>query len=155
MSKESKVGLVALVAFIFIGIVMMVSPWEIFHKNYILVTATFSDGNGIKKDHEVLYQGVYAGRVQKVEVKDGKAVITLKIRKEMKIPVDANVKIQQDAIIGEPVVKLSGGKDSRMLKDGDHIIETKDDRVDKLIEKGNKLLDTANKVEENIEKFKK
>lgn len=153
MTKEMKIGMIALTAAILLGIFSLFAlPLKIFHQDIFEVHAVFDNARGIKKSAQVLYAGVIVGRVNKIRTENGKAVLDLYIRNKEMIPTDCRVSIDSSALVGDLYVKLSGGRPGGdILKDGDTIYEYHNDRMDKLMEKAGKLMESAQKVQENIE----
>jgi phospholipid/cholesterol/gamma-HCH transport system substrate-binding protein len=65
------------------------------------------------------------GRVDKVELDDRyAAVATLRVRKDVALPVDTMAAIRSSGLIGEKFVSLSPGADELMLEPGALITDT-------------------------------
>lgn len=108
-----------------------------------------------RDESPVLYAGVCVGRVHSFEVKDGKAILTLQIKKKALIPKDCTVGTSSTGVVGDTYVKLSGGNPGAgYLQSGDVIYETKSDRMDKIIAKAQKLIESAETTKDNIDKMR-
>ena len=156
MSRETKIGMAVFILLLFIGVAgLFLEPSRWFHKDTYEVHAVFDNAQGIKENAHVLYAGVYVGNVHKIHVKDGQAVLDLYIRKKTQIPEDARFTIDTSGVVGDLYVKISGGRPgSRLLTDGMTVQEYKNDRMDELMEKAGRLMDTAKSLQGNIEGFK-
>ncbi|MGX9294994.1 MlaD family protein [Tsukamurella paurometabola] len=69
----------------------------------------------------VVFDGVVAGRLQKVTLEDEKAVVDIKIQDGVKVPNTITATLQQDTILGDTYVALKStpGKPGTPLKAGD------------------------------------
>lgn len=69
----------------------------------------------------VVYDGVIAGRLQKVTLGDGKAIVDVKINDGVKVPNTVTATLKQDTILGDTYValKTTPGKPGTALKEGD------------------------------------
>ena len=82
-------------------------------------------------------------------------MLDLDIREGTVIPEDARFTIDSSGVVGDLYVKISGGRPgSRNLSDGMTVQEYKNDRMDELMEKAGRLMDTAKSLQGNIEEFK-
>lgn len=156
MSRETKIGIAAFILLLFIGTTgLFLEPSRWFHKDFYEVHAVFDNAQGIREKAQVLYAGVSVGHVRKIRVEDGKAVLDLSIREKTRIPEDARFTIDTTGVVGDLYVKISGGRPgSRVLSDGMTVYEYKNDRMDELMNKAGRLMDTARSVQENIEGFR-
>jgi phospholipid/cholesterol/gamma-HCH transport system substrate-binding protein len=89
------------------------------------VRARFTNLGGLAPGASVLISGVSVGRVDKVELDDRyAAVATLRVRKDVALPVDTMAAIRSSGLIGEKFVSLSPGADELMLEPGALITDT-------------------------------
>lgn len=156
MTRETKIGMVALFMLILagtLGLILPSIPW--LHRDTYEVNAVFDNARGIKENAQVLYAGVYIGRVHKIELKEGKAVLHLFINKKASIPEDAHFSIDSSGVIGDQYVKIEGGRPgSSALQQGMTVYEFKNDRMERLMGKAGKLLDTARSMQASIASYK-
>src|SRR5438445_9613955 len=109
LSAETKVGLFVLggLAILMISILMLgdihFRPQNYFH-------VTFNNIEGITDKSPVKIFGVDVGTVKTVELEDGRARITLAIRKGIPIYKNARVRIRSTGIIGTKFIALDPGK---------------------------------------------
>lgn len=156
MSRESRIGMFAFIGIVVIGLIgLFLNPIERLRDQYFRVDAVFDDAGGIRDESPVLYAGVCVGRVHSFEVKDGKAILTLQIKKKALIPKDCTVGTSSTGVVGDTYVKLSGGNPGAgYLQSGDVIYETKSDRMGKIIAKAQKLIESAETTKDNIDKMR-
>ncbi|MGN0954869.1 MlaD family protein [Dialister sp.] len=153
MSRETKIGIAVFILLLFIGTAgLFLEPFHWLHRDTYEVHAVFDNAQGIREKAQVLYAGVYVGNVRRIRVKDGKAILDLDIKEKTVIPEDARFTIDSSGVVGDLYVKISGGRPgSRILSDGMTVQEYRNDRMDELMNKAGKLMDTAKSVQENIE----
>jgi len=92
------------------------------------VQAKFSAaGQGLIRDSDVKINGVNVGRVTKVKLDHGRALVTLEIHKGDRIPRDAQATIRPKTLFGEKFVDIDPGEEETtgpFLADGDRITHT-------------------------------
>ena len=152
ISKEAKVGVIALAVCLILGIgAFFWNPFHYFQNDTYQVQAIFTNVQGVKVGNHVMYAGVVAGKVQRISIEDGKAVLHLAMKKDISIPKDAQFTIDNKGVVGDYYVKITGGNStSGSLRDGMTVEEYHSDKMDRLLEKANRLMDTAESVGENI-----
>ncbi len=92
--------------------------------NSFEVTAEFRDVLNVVPRSPVMVDDVPVGEITDVERVGWSAKVTMRIRKDVKLPDDATAEIRQTSLLGEKYVALEGaeGKDSaERLGEGDHI----------------------------------
>ncbi|WP_433249951.1 MCE family protein [Actinomadura nitritigenes] len=87
--------------------------------------ATFDDVSGLRSGDEVKVAGTRVGRVTSVKVVDGRAVVGMKIRPSLRIPVDSSAVVRWKDLIGKREVYLETGSSRTMLKDGQRLTRTR------------------------------
>lgn len=157
MSRETKIGIAVFFLALLIGAVgLFAAPSRLFHRHTYEIHAIFDNAQGIRDNAQVLYAGVYVGNVRKIRVEDGKAILDMDIKKTAVIPADARFTIDTNGVVGDLYVKISGGRPgSTPLSDGMTVQEYKNDRMDELMSKAGRLLDTAKSMQQNMEELKK
>lgn len=153
MSRETKIGIIVFFVLLFVGAAaLFLSPARLFHRDTYEIHAVFDDAHGIRENAQVLYAGVYVGNVHRIRTENGKAVLDLLIKKSAVIPQDARFTLDTSGVVGDLYVRISGGRPgSQPLHEGMTVTEYKTDRMDRLMEKAGKLMDTAKSLQENIE----
>jgi phospholipid/cholesterol/gamma-HCH transport system substrate-binding protein len=95
---------------------------------YHLDAAFTSAGQGLIRDSDVKIHGVDIGRVSKVRLDHGRALVTLEIDKGEKIPETASATIRPKTLFGEKFVDIDPGE-----ADGEGPYLHEDDRITKTL----------------------
>lgn len=84
------------------------------------VTAEFADVLNLTRQTTVKSDGVTVGRVDTIERTGWSARVTMRLRKDVKVPADVQARIAQTSLLGEKFVDLQAGAatSSRLLADG-------------------------------------
>lgn len=90
------------------------------------IKADFSNVSGIGVGSDVRVGGIKVGVVESLELdsKSYDAVVSMRIKKEVKLPKDSSAAIQSTGLIGEKFLSIAPGGDESLLKDGDVITYT-------------------------------
>ena len=155
MTKETKIGMTALLLFLAIGIAaLLLHPMERLFPTTFPVYAVFDDAQGITPGASVLHAGVKVGQLKAITIEEGKAVLHLEINQKAMIPRDAAFSIAASGLIGDSYVKISGGNLSAgILASGATVTEDKDPRMDALMDKADHLMDSAEKMQQAIGQY--
>jgi len=114
ISAEAKVGLFVLVALIILGYMSFrVGEQGFGMKKGYPVNVVFDDATGLEKDASVQIAGVEVGRVEDISLKNGKALVRLRITPEVKLEKDAEAKIKAYGILGDKYVDYRPGDTGR------------------------------------------
>ncbi len=88
------------------------------------VLARFSNTGGLKDKAEVTMAGVTIGQVRDIQLKDGQALLTLSINKNVHLEEDVIASIKTMGIIGDKYVSISPGASDEYIKPGGMIKDT-------------------------------
>jgi phospholipid/cholesterol/gamma-HCH transport system substrate-binding protein len=88
------------------------------------VTAVFPTVSGLKGKAGVNMAGVNIGQVEKIELKDGQAQVTMRIRQDVQLEEDSIASIKTMGIIGDKYVSITPGASDTYIKPGGAIRET-------------------------------
>jgi phospholipid/cholesterol/gamma-HCH transport system substrate-binding protein len=88
-------------------------------------TATFDDASGLREGDQVKIAGAPVGRVDEVEVVDGKARVAFTVRDSVTVPADSEAAIRWRDAMGQRVVYLLPGRSTAKMRDGAHITRTR------------------------------
>lgn len=122
VSPEAKVGLLVLAGLLILVYMsfkvggMGFGPGEGYEVHLELDNAV-----GLTKDGEVLVAGIPVGRVSKIELADGRALLTLTLREDVKLPADSVAALRTQGVLGEKYVEIQPGTSARPLEQGDTI----------------------------------
>jgi phospholipid/cholesterol/gamma-HCH transport system substrate-binding protein len=123
-STELKVGLFAIVVIVFLtymtfkvgGLPLI---WEKGYRLYV----EFDDISGLDEQSRIKVAGVEAGVVEKIELIDGKAKLTLLINPDINIYRNAKAYMRMSGLLGDRYLALSTGTpDKPALENGDVIV---------------------------------
>jgi len=110
MKTEAKVGL-----FVTIGLILLfllstqVNKFQGVGKKGYHVEAVINDAGGLEKHAKVKMKGVEVGYVENIELNGTKVVVTLFIYKNAKIPVDSEVVLTQESMLGSKYIDIRPG----------------------------------------------
>ena len=133
---------------------LLLHPMERLFPTTFSVYAVFADAQGITPGASVLHAGVKVGRLRSISIEEGRAVLHLEIDRKATIPKDAAFSITTSGLIGDTYVKISGGDLSAgVLASGATVTEHKDPRMDALMDKADRLMDSAEKMQQAIGQY--
>jgi phospholipid/cholesterol/gamma-HCH transport system substrate-binding protein len=89
-----------------------------------IVYATFSNVGGLKSKATVTMAGVTIGQVENIRLKDGQALVTLTIHKDVKLEEDVIASIKTMGIIGDKYLAIAAGASEQYIKNGGKIMDT-------------------------------
>lgn len=89
------------------------------------VVAKFSNVAGLKQKTAVTMAGVNIGQVKNISLKDGQAVVTIGIHRDVKLEEDVVASIKTMGIIGDKYVSIAPGGSDEYIKPGGTIHETR------------------------------
>ena len=118
------IGLVILIALVTIGIK---SSFGAFDGGYYVTGNFASAGQGLLEGSDVKVRGVNVGEVDEIELVENRAVITLRIEDQHRIPETVQAVIRPKTLFGEKFVDLELGDDELSgpyLEDGGTIEDT-------------------------------
>ncbi|MEU8798443.1 MCE family protein [Spirillospora sp. NPDC048819] len=89
------------------------------------VTATFDDASGLTTGDEVKIAGAPVGRVDGIEVVDGRARVRMTVRDSVRVPADSEAAVRWRDAMGRRVVYLIPGTSPERMRPGAHITRTR------------------------------
>lgn len=122
-STELKVGLFAIIVIVFltymtfkVGSLPMI--WEKGYRLYVY----FDDISGLDEQSRLTIAGVEAGVVDRIELMEGRARLTLLINPDIRIHRDARASLRMSGLLGTRALSLTtGNPDQPVLQSGDTI----------------------------------
>ncbi|EKD38945.1 MAG: Mce-related protein [uncultured bacterium] len=124
---ELAVGLFMLIgfgAFGYLALQLGEVPFLTASSTYIL-KAEFDNVAGVKKGASVQIAGVVVGEVADVALSGSEsAILSLKIDKKVKVPVDSMASVKSQGIIGDKYIQLSLGSDATHFMPDETLVET-------------------------------
>jgi len=137
ISSEAKVGLFVLVGLIILGYMSFRVGQQGFGlKKGYRVEVAFDNVAGLEKDASVQIAGVEMGKVEAIRLKDGKALVTLRIDPNVKLERDVKAAIKTHGVLGDKYIELSPGtKGEGYIKPGEQIaIAERSADIDRLLQ---------------------
>jgi len=123
ISTEAKVGLFILMGLIILGYMSFKVGQTSFgmRKGYP-ISVSFDNVAGLKKDASVQMAGVEIGRVEEIRLKDGKALVSMRIIPSVNLERDVVAAIKTHGILGDKYIEIiPGTKGEGYLKSGEQI----------------------------------
>ncbi|NOZ12952.1 MAG: MCE family protein [Acidobacteria bacterium] len=136
MNTERKVGLFFLAALIVIAfLIMKTGQFQFFQKGAVYtLRATMDSATGLDKDSDIRLAGVKIGKVLGVSLKDGKAVVTMEIHKEVQLPEGSRVKVVAKGILGDKYLEILPGNRTGRVKSGEMLESEKAVSMDDIMD---------------------
>jgi phospholipid/cholesterol/gamma-HCH transport system substrate-binding protein len=153
MSREARVGI-----FVLLGLIVLtfftfrVSKWGLIAEKGYRLTVDFDTAAGLEPKSDVKMAGVPIGKVEEIQLVGNRARLILRIRKEIRIPIDSVATIQTQGLLGEKYVEILPGKDAqRNLPAGGQIANTQNPtNLDELVRKLGGIGDDVKKFTESL-----
>ncbi len=125
LSSEAKVGLFVLVGLIILGYMSFkVGKQDFGLRRGYAVNIPFENVAGLDKDAAVVIAGVEVGKVEAIYLRDGKAMVRIRIPERVTLGKDSAAAIKTRGVLGEKYIELVPGKSAEFLKDNEEIIIT-------------------------------
>lgn len=87
-----------------------------------LVKGVFDTAAGLENKAQIRVAGVEAGKVETIELADGKAIVMFRVNPEVRLHKDSKASIRSLGLLGEKYVEVTpGSAESPLLQDGDAI----------------------------------
>jgi phospholipid/cholesterol/gamma-HCH transport system substrate-binding protein len=125
-STEVKVGIFVLVAIIILVIMALrVGRYELGKEKDITVSALFNNASGLGAGVPVEIAGIEIGIVEGISLVEGRALVAMRIRSDLKLGVDSQAVIRTSGVLGDKFIEIIPGlTGAPELVDGGRIIQT-------------------------------
>ena len=125
ISSEAKVGLFVLVGLILLGYMsFQVGQRGFSFKKGYLVEVEFDNAAGLAADASVQIAGVEIGRVESIRLKNGKAIVVLRIPQDVKLEKDVSAAIKTHGILGDKFIEIiPGTQGTTSIQPGERIAQ--------------------------------
>lgn len=124
---ETIVGIFVVIGLICIGyMTVMLGNVSFFGDNTYRLTARFNSVTGLKIGHQVDVFGIHVGRISRIDIDQDsqRAVVELRIKRDIKIYDDAIASIKMEGLLGDSYLSIDPGGAGELLQDGGVITET-------------------------------
>ncbi|HMK50697.1 MAG TPA: MlaD family protein [Thermodesulfovibrionales bacterium] len=152
LSTELKVGFFAVFVLLILAFMTFkVGGLDWFKKKGYTVYVSFRDIAGLDEKTKVKVAGVDAGVIEKIQLRDGIAILTLRIRMDVPIYSDAVASIKAAGLLGDKYLEINTGSQPPQLKNGDtigHVIELVD--VDDMMRRLAKVSDNISSLASSL-----
>ncbi|MBW2570261.1 MAG: MCE family protein [Deltaproteobacteria bacterium] len=120
ISAEAKVGVFVVIGMIILGYMSMkVGKFTFGRAAGYDVKVYFDSVSGLAEDVQVEVAGVEVGRVRKISLEKGKALVVLKINSDVMLTKDVKAVIRTKGILGDKYVELiQGSSAAPLIQDG-------------------------------------
>lgn len=153
MSREARVGI-----FVLLGLIILtyftfrVSKWGLIAEKGYRLTVDFDTASGLEPKSDVKMAGVPIGKVEEIRLAGNRARLVLRIRPEVRIPIDSVASIQTQGLLGEKYVEILPGKDpQRNLPSGGQVANTlSPTNLDAMVRKLEAIGDDVKKFTETL-----
>jgi phospholipid/cholesterol/gamma-HCH transport system substrate-binding protein len=110
ISSEAKVGIFVLIGLIILAYMSFQAGQKgLGLKKGYQISVIFENVAGLEKDASVQIAGVDIGRVEKIELKNGKALVTLRITPDINLEKDVKAAIKTHGVLGDKYIELVPG----------------------------------------------
>jgi phospholipid/cholesterol/gamma-HCH transport system substrate-binding protein len=121
---EFSVGLFLVIGVFCLGYLSLSLGHFNIGKSRYEVIAIFPTVSGLKTKAQVTMAGVAIGEVEKVQLKDSRAEVTMSINKAVRLEEDSIASIKTMGIIGDKYVSITPGASDTYIQNGGTIRET-------------------------------
>jgi phospholipid/cholesterol/gamma-HCH transport system substrate-binding protein len=155
ISKEAKVGAMALVAIImlYLGFHILKGS-DVFSRTY-KYHVIYDNIDGLTASNPVLLNGLNVGRVQGIKLlqdRQNKLLVTLDIQKTISLPEGTVASLADGGLLGGKVIHLVMGKSDKMMVDEDTLTGMKEAGISALLqEKALPLVTHADSLVRNLD----
>jgi phospholipid/cholesterol/gamma-HCH transport system substrate-binding protein len=119
ISKETKVGLLALISFVILYLGFNFLKGKDFFSPENQYTVIYDNVEGLTAANQVSLSGMKVGQVKQVELIAGNKVkVTLSIRKDLPLPQGTKAVLSSDGLLGGKLVRLAMGKGDKVIENG-------------------------------------
>ncbi len=126
-SIETVVGVFVVIGLLCVAyMTVKLGKVSLLGNNYYSLYARFDSVSGLREGSAIEIDGIEVGRVERLTLDQEKqsALITLKIRKGVKVYDDASATIKTAGLIGDKFVKIDPGGSGALLKPAGTITDT-------------------------------
>jgi phospholipid/cholesterol/gamma-HCH transport system substrate-binding protein len=119
ISKETKVGILALVSFVILYLGFNFLKGQDFFSPENQYTVIYNNVEGLTAANQVSLSGMKVGQVKQVELIAGNKVkVTLSIRKDLPLPQGTKAVLSSDGLLGGKLVRLEMGEGGKFIENG-------------------------------------
>jgi len=122
MTRAAKIGVFFTVCIVMVSIYIVKSADNFTGGSIRVLYALSDDAMGLLNDSDIRIAGVVVGKMEKIELEEGKAKMTLNIWDEVDVYENARIEKVMESMLGTYVLVLDPGtKDARKLEEFEYI----------------------------------
>jgi phospholipid/cholesterol/gamma-HCH transport system substrate-binding protein len=134
ISKETKVGILALISFVILYLGFNFLKGKDFFSPDSQYIVVYKNVEGLTAANQVSLSGMKVGQVKKVELIEGNNVrVTLTIRKDLPLPEGTKAILSSDGLLGGKLVRIEMGKGKGIIPEGGTLVSTSETGITDLI----------------------
>lgn len=155
MGTEAKVGIFVVIGFILLlGLSTQLSTVRSMGQEGYHLRAKVKDATGLNNHAKVKMNGVDIGEVVSIALAGSQVELTLFIKKNVKVPKDSRVALQQESMLGSKMVNIEAGDSDTILRKDAELatatamasFEQTSQKLSDAADAFNKLMDSTNNV---------
>lgn len=125
ITTEMKVGIfVILGLFVLIYMTATIGKWNLGRDKGYLITAKLDSAAGLLKDSPVKVLGVTKGKVKKLKIEKNKAIVSMRLPGELRLPEDSLVYVRSEGLLGEKYIEIKpGSPDKPSITPGGELLQ--------------------------------
>lgn len=134
ISKETKVGILALVSFVILYLGFNFLKGRDFFSSQNKYTVIYNNVEGLTSANQVSLSGMKVGQVKTIELIEGNKVkVTLVIRKDLLLPADTKAILSADGLLGGKLIRLQMGKTNKYVENEGRLLAGSETGISDLI----------------------
>jgi phospholipid/cholesterol/gamma-HCH transport system substrate-binding protein len=134
ISKETKVGILALVSFVILYLGFNFLKGKDFFSSQNKYTVIYENVEGLTAANQVALSGMKVGQVKTIELIPGNKVkVTLVIRKDLSLPTDTKAILSSDGLLGGKLIRLEFGRNNKFIENEGQIMAGRETGISDLI----------------------
>ena len=134
ISKETKVGILALVSFVILYLGFNFLKGKDFFSSQNKYIVVYDNVEGLTPANQVSLSGMKVGQVKTIELIAGNKVkVTLVIRKDLPLPIDTKAFLSSDGLLGGKLIRLEMGKTNKYVQNEGTLTSGKETGISDLI----------------------
>lgn len=152
ISTEAKVGIFVLVALLILGYMSFrVGQYGFGLKQGYTLSAVFDNVTGLDKGSSVEMAGVPIGKVESIQLTDGKALVTMRINPDVKLRGDVTAAIKTHGVLGDKYIEIIPSGTGEYLESGGRIARTESQAdLDKVLNQFTSVMDDIKKISSSL-----
>jgi len=134
ISKETKVGILALVSFVILYLGFNFLKGEDFFSPQNKYIVIYDNVEGLTPANQVSLSGMKVGQVKAIDMMPGNKVkVTIVVRKDLPLPIDTKAFLSSDGLLGGKLIRLEIGKTNKYVENEGSLIPGRETGISDLL----------------------